>query len=67
MAKTAGAELLDAGMEEVARLREAERLLECFWVVFGPYGLHTKGPDGDQLKPADRAALNRFFRFDDSE
>jgi hypothetical protein len=58
--------ILDELMEEVAKLKEGNNLLEQVWAAHGAYG--TGGPTGDGIIPDElRYKINHFFGFDDSE
>lgn len=52
--------MLDEMMEEIAKLKEGNDLLEQVWLEYGPYG---EGSIPDKL----RYKINNFYGFDDSE
>lgn len=54
---------LSALLQDVERLREAEKLLERVWSEIGPYGLRP----GESPKPDLLHDMREHFDFDDSE
>jgi hypothetical protein len=52
---------LDKLLEEIARLKAGNELLDKVWTELGPYD------DGSKLSDRTRMELQRFFNFDDSE
>jgi hypothetical protein len=51
---------LDKLLEEIARLKEANELLDKVWTEVGPY-------NNEKISDKTMRELQRFFNFDDSE
>lgn len=62
-------ELVDRLLEELTRLKEAEKLLGDVWLQVDPYSgkFREYMTKNDAMSPELVDSLRRFFDFDDSE
>jgi len=54
--------VIDEFLQEIARLKEAARLLDLLYWRVGPYEFRLLLKDNELVR-----ALERYFKFDDSE